>query len=389
MTLRRARRGINAAAALAVACGVFSFTPRAQGADSISVFDRKGSVGSHTSIALDSAGMPVVVYYDASNQKVKVQVCQSVSCKGKTSEESPASATMGIFQGPTSVAVYSPLGANFPVIAFVTGSGNTLNILRCGNATCSLGNTVTPIDAGLVVYDVSVAVDDSGFPVASYYTGGLGTTGLRVLRCTNATCSGDASILVEAGDVGRFSSLKLDSARNPVITYWDETNKDLVLLHCGNADCTSGNNRAVVDDNDAGEYTSLQLDADNPVISYRSNAGNTLKVARCSDANCTETITISAPDPATNVQYTSLALDAAGNPVVAYYDFFTNNTLKILHCGDNTCSSGNTISMPDRRSGVGTFASLALPASGNPIVAYYDAASANLKLLICDDPGCQ
>src|SRR5207249_3235439 len=91
------------------------------------------------------------------------------------------------------------------------------------------------------------------------------------------------------GSVGSYTSLRLNAAGNPVVSYYDETNGDLKLATCTAACATDSPTwvLTVVDHTsaDVGRFPSLELVNGNPVISYRDKTNGDLRLATCT-ADC-------------------------------------------------------------------------------------------------------
>jgi hypothetical protein len=276
-----------------------------------------------------------------------------------------------------------------PVIAY-EGGGNELRLLHCGNVDCTSDNQMHILDTGASY--TSLELDAAGNPVIAYYYDP--TDDLRIVHCNDPSCVGNDESIVTAdsdGNVGTHASLILDAAGHPVVSYYDSDSDDLKVLHCGTASCDSGN---VINRPDSagfvGTASSIDLDlSGNPVVAYVDQTNFDLKVLHCDDPDCAPGgDSVVSPDTEGDVgPYLSLEVDAAGNPVVSYRDF-TNFDLRLLHCGNPDCTSGNTITAPDTAGFVGSFTSLVLDSEGSPVISHWDAAHARLKFVHCGNPNC-
>jgi hypothetical protein len=358
-------------------------------ANMITTTDNAGDVGRYTSVTIGADGMPVVSYYDNTNHDLKVLHCGNSLCTNGNSIITVDSAgDVGEF---TAIII----GADgLPVVSYADRTNGDLKVLHCGDTTCASGNTITSVDTREDEgYYTSISIGADGLPVMSYYDNTYGD--LKVLHCGNALCtSGNIATTVDsAGDIGGYSSLSIGADGLPLVSYLNITNGDLgdlKVLHCGNAACTNGNVAITVDSaGDVGYDTSIAIGADGlPVVSYPDLTNGDLKVLHCGNAACTSGNIVTTVDSASNVGYfTSITIGADRLPVVSYYDD-TNSGLKVLHCGNVLCNSGNTAITLDSAGSVGFYTSLSIGADGLPVVSYYDNTNSDLKVVHCTNPFC-
>ena len=247
--------------------------------------------------------------------------------------------------------------------------------LTIGTVSALSWNNETVDAAGGVGQYSSLALDSAGNPRISYFNSSPNYD----LKYAWKDGEGWHTELVDAaGNVGYYSSLALDTAGNPRISYYNETNHDLKYAWNDG----SGWNNVTVDTAGVVEYySSLALDdAGNPRISYFDGYPKyDLKYA-WKDGLGWHTVPV---DAAGDVgAFSSLALDTAGNPRISYY----NSTNRDLKYAWNDGSGWNNVTV-DAANDVGLYSSLALDTTGNPRISYFDDSNDRLKYAWNDGSG--
>lgn len=201
--------------------------------NTLTTVDSTGIVGYYNSIVIGTDGFPVISYLDSSNSGLKVAKCGDPACtSGNTFTIVDSTGSAG---ARTSIAI----GADgLPVISYIDWTNFDLKVAKCGDATCTSGNTLTTIDsASHVDYDTSIAIGTDGLPVISY----LDTNpnyDIKVAKCGNATCTAGNTLTTvdSAGTIGAYHSIAIGADGLPVISYFDQTNGDLKVAkedNCG------------------------------------------------------------------------------------------------------------------------------------------------------------
>jgi predicted regulator of Ras-like GTPase activity (Roadblock/LC7/MglB family) len=383
---------ILAVLALAIA-GVFLFRAvRASGAgNTLTTVDSSDPYFLFgTSIAVGADGLPVMSYgvYHSYNGDLKVAHCGNATCTADNTLTTVYSVGYG--------GIHSAITIGTDGLPLIVHNGGPL-LTHCGNADCTAGNTSATVGSSFYSNKFAIAVGADGLPIIAYdYSDFNGP--LLVVHCGNQTCtSGNTLATVDATDASNlYLSIAIGTDGLPVISYISP-DYNLKVAHCGTVDCTGGNTLATVDTSGSlGFYTSIAVGTDGlPVVSYdyhpTLDLPTHLRVAHCGNATCTAGNSIVTVDnsPGLISADTSIAVGTDGLPVVSYFDY-TQGDLKVAHCGNAACSAGNTITTVDNTpgSGVGFGTSLAVGADGLPVISYIDITYNRLKVAHCSTPAC-
>jgi hypothetical protein len=339
--------------------------------------------GDYSSVVSGADGLPLVVLDDSTNTQLDAVHCADAACASKTTTPLDSG---NVYHYPSVTVGADGLG----LAVYVDQSTHNLRAAHCTNVACT-GFATTTVDAGGNVGDsqTSVTVGIDGLPLISYYDGTNGN--LEVAHCGNAACSSGNSInaVDSVGDVGSSSSIAIGADGLGLIAYHDSTNSHLKVAHCSNLACSAVAATTVDNASGTGADSSVTIGTDGlGLVSYFDNGNGDLKVAHCSDAACSSA-TLTTVDPGGLVgEYTSATVGADGLAVISYYDHTgANLDLKVAHCSNVTCSAATTTTV-DSAGDVGWGSSITVGSDGLPFVTYRDITSDAVVSTHCPDAFC-
>lgn len=273
--------------------------------------DPSPNVGRWTSIAVDRAGLPRIIYYDDYNYRLKYARWDGASWSIETVD--------GKYGGPAGNWNSIVLDGNDnPHISYRKGwdvSAGGLIYARWTGTEWIKELVDRTNKAGL--WGTSIDLTAAGQPRIAYHAGWLSRGGGE-LRYAQRTGTGWAIETVDSlpnGDTGQWASLKLDGSGNPHISYEDGASLDLKY---GRWTGSSWAIEVVDRAGDVGGDTSLALDGEGRThISYFDWTNKRTKYAAWIGSSWTVEF---VDDRVESDWMTSLALRPDGRPVVAYSD---------------------------------------------------------------------
>ena len=354
----------------------------------VSADDPVNTVGAYASLAIGSDGLPVIAHQDVTASTLRVTHCGDSACaSGNTSTT--------VYDPPGPAGQYASIGIGgdgLPVVAHRDGSNSTVLVTHCGNATCTAGNATTVADYGYFGGAMPVlAIGTNGLPVIAHRDTVAGS--LRVTSCAAADCSTANSVTIDTPGGGLDAAIAIGTDGRAVIAHRTSVNGygALRITHCGSNPCTATGNVSTTVDAPAGidvaQRTAIVVPADGrPLVAHISSVG--MRVTRCSDPICTSATTEAVPSGA-DLAAVSVRIGGDGLPLIAYRDFVAEAPA-VMHCGNPSCSAGNTSTLlDDAPTAGGLFVSLRVGVDGLPVIAHQQGSPGTLRVAKCGTATCQ
>lgn len=301
-------------------------TPSCDGFVGIETVDSDSPTGQYTSLQFCGFfDQPIVSYYSPKNADLMI------SCLINPSELS-SQPSLSLQPSPvpscpnnivdnftsTDVGKYTSLACapdtQFPVITYQDVTNENLQLVLCGDSLCTSDNLYETLDESGVGFSNSLALDSDGNPYISYLD--LTNLFVKFYSSPGGAVNITAASVVQDAD----TSLALDSNGLPIITFQDSS-LSLSIIYCAAVNCFDTTIVQLDGDPDVGLYNSLQLNSVTqvPVVAYFDNTLKNLLLLKCGDVNCTSPPMIENPDPGSKFMLHPGNTKPAHMPVTAHY----------------------------------------------------------------------
>ncbi len=220
-------------------------------------------VGQYPSLNISESDFAVISYYDVTNGNLKVTRCTKNNCSGPPYRTTYTVDSSGFVGKASSLTIGTD---GLPVISYYDQTNETLKVAHCNDAPCSSATLTKIGPAAVEVEASSIAIGVDGLPVIAFYDIRAGD--LWTIHCANITCTSATSStkLRSSGDVGDSASITVGLDGLPLIAYVDVTNQYTYVDHCTNISCTSSTSSVV--STTAGPDTAITIGSDGlPIVS--------------------------------------------------------------------------------------------------------------------------
>ena len=334
--------------------GDLKYASRTAGVWTLETVDTAGVVGLYTSLKLDSAGNPHISYYDQTQGDLKY------------ASKSGGTWTVETVNNPGNDGRYTSLALNASDVPYISSWSEQGGLVLATKAFGAWGTYLIDLAAGGVVGEFSsIALDGAGNPHISYFDRTRGRLKLAIQNAGVWTLETIPDTL--GGVVGQHTSLALDSLGDARISYYDVSNADLKFarfLRTTNPDTAYWQYSLVDGAGNVGQFTSIVIDtAGDAAIAYWDASNQNLKYARNIGGSWIFDV-VDAPGDVG--QFASLTL-SGGAARISYWDT-SRQDLKLASLSGNGWSS----EIADDGGNLGQYASLALNAQGDPFLSYWD-----------------
>ena len=204
------------------------------------VYDPAEHAGFDCSLAIGHDGNPVIssVISNIIPSSLVVTKCNDAACAGGDETTTTLDGPGPISQSSIAIGI-----DNNPVISYWFAGFNQLRVAHCNDAACTGNDELVSIvdDVDDVGEHNSIAIGNDGFPVISYFNRTAGA--LKVAKCNDEACTGGNETITTVDDppsnAGFHTSIAIGNDGRPVISYWqyDESSAKLKVTRCGNPSC--------------------------------------------------------------------------------------------------------------------------------------------------------